>query len=244
MGNKNDAVALTGALMKIADNCTSNLAVQQYVFTRVEEILGLNPSDILATDHEAFVICRAPFFTIDGNNLQDGPFLRGIRSKDTYTQRSASLGLACLLTAKEGEVVALVTWICEQLSSSQIQVNDLAIPALSLLMRRPSARKIFASHNGVNLVASVLTRLGANGSAQQIYDLTFTLWTLSLGDDIDIKAFLHVGATRILTDLLSAAPSRFDEISLFFTSLHFRNVDDTANTCVYIHFKVPNFTPL
>ena len=28
-------------LLKIADNCTSNLTVQQYVFTRVEEILGL-----------------------------------------------------------------------------------------------------------------------------------------------------------------------------------------------------------
>ena len=32
---------LAGMLLKIADNCTSNLTVQQYVFTRVEEILGL-----------------------------------------------------------------------------------------------------------------------------------------------------------------------------------------------------------
>ena len=208
MGNKHDASSLSGALMKIADNCTSNLPVQQYVFTRVEEILGLNPSDYLGTDHESFVNARAPFFTIDGINLQDGPFLRAIRSKDVYTQKSASLGLACLLTAKEGEVNALVVWICEHLSSQQTQVAEIAIPALTMLMRRQSARKIFASHNGVGHVAHTLARLGSNGSAQQLYDLTFCLWTLSLGEVADVKAFLHAGASRILTDLLSAAPSR------------------------------------
>jgi len=48
--------------MKIADNCTSNLPVQQYVFTRVEEILGLNPSDYLGTDHESFVYSRVTIF--------------------------------------------------------------------------------------------------------------------------------------------------------------------------------------
>jgi len=205
---KHDAIALTGALMKIADNCTSNLAVQQYVFTRVEEILGLNPSDLALTDHKALVNARAPFFTIDGKNLQDGPFLRGIRSKDNYTQRSASVGLACLLTAREGEVNTLVTWICEHLSSQQTQVSDVAIPALTLLMHRESARKIYSSRGGVGHVVGVLTRLGANGNAQQIYDLTFCLWTLSLGDDIDLRAFLHAGTSRILTELISTAPSK------------------------------------
>lgn len=208
MSNKHDASTLAGALMKIADNCTSSLPVQQYVFTRVEEILGLNPSDFSGTDHEAFVYLRAPYFTIDGINIQDGPFLRGIRSKDPYTQRSASLGLACLLTAREGEVNALVNWICEQLSSAQPQVTEIAIPALSMIMRRASARKLFNSQNGVMLICNVLKRLGSNGSAQQLYDLTFCLWTLSLGEEADLRAFLQAGASRILTELLATAPSR------------------------------------
>eukprot|EP01041_Mallomonas_annulata_P004206 gene4206-8366_t len=208
MNNKHDASTLAGALMKIADNCTSNLSVQQYVFTRVEEILGLNPSDFTGTDHEAFVKQRAPYFTIDGINIQDGPFLRGIRSKDAYTQRSASLGLACLLTAREGEVNALVTWICEQLASSQSQSAEIAIPALSMIMRRASARKMFCAQGGVMHISNVLKRLGVNGSAQQIYDLSFCLWTVSLGEDTDLRPFLHAGTCRLLTDLLATAPSR------------------------------------
>jgi hypothetical protein len=40
--------------------------------------------------------------------------------------------------------------------------------------------------------------LGANGNAQQIYELAFILWTLSLGsDDSDLKAFLSAGALEI-----------------------------------------------
>ena len=208
MNNKHDASTLAGALMKIADNCTSNLAVQQYVFTRVEEILGLNPSEFTGTDHEAFVKQRAPFFTIDGINIQDGPFLRGIRSKDSYTQRSASLGLACLLTAREGEVNALITWICEQLSSPQPAQAEIAIGALSMIMRRSSARNMFLAQGGVMHISNVLKRLGVNGNAQQLYDLTFCLWTVSLGDETDLRAFLHAGTCRILTDLLATAPSR------------------------------------
>ena len=116
---------------------------------------------------------RAPYFTIDGVNIQDGPFLRGIRSKDSYTQRSAALGLACLLTAREGEVNALVTWICEQLSSSQPQHAEIAIGALSMIMRRASARKLFLAQGGVTHISHVLKRLGVNGNAQQLYDLSF-----------------------------------------------------------------------
>ena len=41
LDSPSDAKNLATILLKIADNCTSNLTVQQYVFTRVEEILGL-----------------------------------------------------------------------------------------------------------------------------------------------------------------------------------------------------------
>lgn len=41
LDNPENSKKLANMLLKIADNCTSNLTVQQYVFTRVEEILGL-----------------------------------------------------------------------------------------------------------------------------------------------------------------------------------------------------------
>ena len=41
LDNPQKSKELATMLLKIADNCTSNLTVQQYVFTRVEEILGL-----------------------------------------------------------------------------------------------------------------------------------------------------------------------------------------------------------
>lgn len=50
---------------------------------------------------------------------------------------------------------------------------------------------------------------GANGNAQQIYELTFILWTLSLGcEEKDLASFLQAGAIRVLFDLISAAPTR------------------------------------
>ena len=41
LDNPQNSRELAGILLKIADNCTNNLTIQQYVFTRVEEILGL-----------------------------------------------------------------------------------------------------------------------------------------------------------------------------------------------------------
>ena len=41
LDNSKDAQDLTRILMTIAENCRTNLTVQQYVFTRIEEIMGL-----------------------------------------------------------------------------------------------------------------------------------------------------------------------------------------------------------
>ena len=60
---------------------------------------------------------------------------------------------------------------------------------------------------------------GANGNAQQIYELTFILWTLSLGcEEKDLASFLSAGAIRVLFDLICAAPTRkvsCDESKIF-----------------------------
>eukprot|EP00602_Paraphysomonas_sp_CaronLab_P006255 CAMPEP_0185023756 /NCGR_PEP_ID=MMETSP1103-20130426/6388_1 /TAXON_ID=36769 /ORGANISM="Paraphysomonas bandaiensis, Strain Caron Lab Isolate" /LENGTH=454 /DNA_ID=CAMNT_0027556497 /DNA_START=51 /DNA_END=1412 /DNA_ORIENTATION=- len=199
MGNATSAKALANLLMKLADKCTASIPAQQYVFTRVEEILQCSESEFSS---------RAALFTVDGVNIQDGPFLRALRSNDSYIQKSSSVGLALLLTACKGEVNSLITWLCEMLSSDTQGATDISIPALTVLMRKESCRKPFAAKGGIGIVVNVMNRLGRNGNAQQLYDLTFCLWTLSLDDAADIPAFLHSGAIGTLTEMVLAAPSR------------------------------------
>jgi hypothetical protein len=184
--------------MKLADKCTSDIPTQQYVFTKIKEILEFTGN----------VRDQASRFTLDGSRIHDGPFLRSIRSTDNYVQKISSETLAMLLTVCEGEVNSLISWLCENLSSSVIGMPELAVPALTVLMRRNSYRKPFSNRGGVEIVVSLLAKLGSNGPAQQLYDLTFVLWALSLDEGADFHAFRVAGSVRVLTDLLSAAPSR------------------------------------
>ena len=43
MNDIEDTKLLCSMLIKIAENCFNNLPIQQYVFIRMEEILGLTP---------------------------------------------------------------------------------------------------------------------------------------------------------------------------------------------------------
>jgi hypothetical protein len=193
-------------LITIAENCTSNLTVQQYVFTRIEEILGLG-TDLTDADVEVFGSRHASLFTRDGVNLIDTPFLRAMNSPDTYLQQSSSTALACLLTVCKGQVGALISWINGKLTSC----SNIALPALSIISRRQSARKLFIESGGVANLVGYLQKLGTNGNAQTIYELTFILWTLSLdtkSDDESLLVFLSAGAISCLVDLVAAAPSR------------------------------------
>ena len=204
--NPQDSKELSKKLINIAENCTSNLTVQQYVFTRIEEILGLG-IDLSDADVEIFGSRHAKLFTSDGVHLIDGPFLRALGSPDSYLQQSASLGLACLLTMCEGKTESLISWIITKLNSS----SSIALPALSMLSRRSSARKLFVESGGVNSVIGYLQKLGTNGNAQTIYELTFILWTLSLdvqAESKNLSLFLSAGTIPVLVDLVSAAPSR------------------------------------
>ena len=202
-------------LISIAENCHTNLTVQQYVFTRIEEILGL-ATDTNDVDMEVFGSRHAQLFTRDGVHIIDGPFVKALSSPDIYLQQSASLAFACLLTVCEGDINSLVSWINTKLSIS----SSLALPALSILSRNPSARKVFVESGGINYVVGYLQKLGTNGNAQTIYDLCFILWTLSMdisalnhvGPDSAsssiLTAFLSAGVIPNLVDLVSAAPSR------------------------------------
>lgn len=201
MGNETSARALANLLMKLADKCTSSVSAQQYVFTRVEEIL-LGSEDL--NDFEK----RALLFTINGKTLQDGPFLRALRSSDQYIQRSASSGLALLLNAGSGEHNSFITWLCEMFSTNSPSSVEIAVPAMTILVRHQQYRRPLMAKNCVTIIGHLLAKLGTSGNAQMLYDLCFCLWSLSLDTNGDMKAFVHANIVFLLTDLMSAAPSR------------------------------------
>lgn len=193
-------------LIKIAENCTSNLTVQQYAFTRVEEILGLG-IDLTDVDSDAFGSKHAHLFTSDGVHLIDNSFVRALSSSDIYLQKSAALSLACLLTVCEGNIVSLIHWILQKLSSITNGVWDMALPPLTMLCRSQSARKHLIAAGMVTNVVSTLRRLGVNGNSQQIYELSFILWAMAMGE-VDLNAFLSAGAVPMLVEIVAASPTR------------------------------------
>lgn len=201
MGNDTSARALANLLMKLADKCTSSVPAQQYVFTRVEEIL--EGSEDLTEFKQ-----RALLFTVDEKNLQDGPFLRALRANDHYVQRSASSALALLLSAADGEHNSFITWLCEMITSNSPSNIEIAIPAMTILVRRESYRRPLIAKNCVTTVGHLLFKLGTNGNAQMLYELCFCLWALSLEDYCDKKVFINANIIKLLTDLMGAAPSR------------------------------------
>lgn len=238
LDNPTDAAAYSKLLLKIADNCTSNIPVQQYVFTRVEEVLAASEEQKRPPDSNASL-----FATSENGRANDGPFIRALHSTDAYSRQSASVGLAHLLSRLSGDDKSFCLWISEQLtagSQSQSQSNtvtlDHALTALTVLLRKRSARLVFLDTGGIKLLSNVLTTIGPNGNAQHIYELCFALWTISLSytlkgedytqgpsayasmvdaseadgreEDVDYKLFLSAGTIPLLSELISAAPSR------------------------------------
>ena len=106
MDNKADGSNLAKLLLKIADNCTSNVTVQQYVFTRIEEILGLS-ADHTSSETEEFNISRAKLFTDDGSRLHETPFFRALLANDAYTRQSAAVSLSFLLAKTVGKFLCV-----------------------------------------------------------------------------------------------------------------------------------------
>jgi hypothetical protein len=227
LDNQTEARNLAKILLNIAENCKTNLTVQQYVFTRVEEILGLgidytnpgtctnmipstlNPSflsDLL--DASAYGSQHGYLFTADNVNITEGPFLKAMQSADPYLQKSAALSFACLLTVCRGNEGALVSWVVSKLTSNVLGSWEIALPVMTTMSRKDSIRNRFISEGGVNYVKNVLKSLGTSGSTQAIYELVFVLWALSLGPDLDLNRFLQAGIIPLLVELASSGPSR------------------------------------
>lgn len=202
-----DSQKLISILLDIAENCNSNVLVQQYVFTRFEEILGVG-IDLNDKDAAAYGIKHASkFLATNSTELRSKSFVDAMRSTDLYVQKSASAAFAILLSSHSGNSKELVHWIQEKFSSS---TNDfeLALLSLTLLAKKDTLRKEFIVAGGISNVVNKLNNLGPNGNAQQIYELSFILWCLSLNCNGSIDYFTSCGAIPTMVDLIAAAPSR------------------------------------
>lgn len=204
--NPGDAKELADILMQLAENCTTELSVQQYAFTRIEEILGLGDAE----DSTACGTKHASLF-LKNDVVNDAPFLKaleGRESRDSYMEKSASVALACLYSVCGGKISHLIHWINSKLTSPSQGVWEIALPALAMIARKQSSRPTIISKGCLGHVVDILKRVGVNGNAQHLYELSFVLWTLSLGQDADLKAFLSTGSISLLVELVAAAPSR------------------------------------
>jgi len=111
---------------------------------------------------------------------------------------------------------ALTAWIVSQLKSSNGNLR-VAIPAMTALMSRTESRLLFAASGGIKYLSRHLRLKKSSekkkkmvANVQQMYELTFCLWTLSyeLNASASVRAdFSKDGQAVIaLVDLVSSAP--------------------------------------
>jgi V-type H+-transporting ATPase subunit H len=206
-----DARDYVTILLKIAESCScsSNITMAQYVFTRMEEVLGLGLGAGGAGDEGCGMQHVGLFVEANGQKVGDGPW-RGLglgTITDIYLQKSASVVYGALLSAHEGNAASLVTWITTKLSSQGNGVWEMALPALSRIASTTLCRSLLLSSSIIPLLLTILKRLGVNGNSQSLYDLVHILWCMSLTYPSS-DAFTHSACILLISDLLAASPSR------------------------------------
>lgn len=229
LDNPTDAKDYISILLRVAESCTANVVVQQYVFTRMEEVLGLAADGRDDVNSEAFGMKHSMLFTQEvplaptpSPNASPAPPRRVVNdacfralslASDIYLQRSCSVVYAALLSQHEASpstsASPLVTWITAKLASPSQGVWDMALPALCLLVRTERCRPQLLAGGVLHQISGILKRLGVNGNPQQLYDLVFVLWALSLDkESAFVTDFLHQNLVSQVVDLLASSPSR------------------------------------
>jgi hypothetical protein len=208
LDNTESARVLVNMLLNLAEYCVSNLTVQQFALTKMEEILGLGAEVGDAAEAEARGSRHVGLFTHDGVHINESAFVKALPAVDVYVQQFASEVYACLLAANcEGNMDALVAWIIFKLK--HMHEWEGALPALGILCRSHVARSKLVAAGAVTAASAVLKRLasGSNRNAQQIYELSFHLWALSLEEE-NIAAFIPAGAVAVLVEQIAAPPTK------------------------------------
>eukprot|EP01035_Chromulina_nebulosa_P020433 gene20433-26515_t len=129
----------------------------------------------------------------------------------TFTRIEEILGLTVDYendTESYGNPTPLVEWIANKLTTTAPGIWEMALEPLTILLRNSKARDIFVSSSGISYIITQLKKIGANGNAQHIYELIFSLWTISLNANNNIESFLHAGAIPTLVDFIATSPSR------------------------------------
>ena len=211
LDNPAEAKELARILLKIADS-SSNPRMLQYVYTRIEEILGLTSE---FDNIDAFGLKHCKMFSTDGTHLSsDECFKKALLAADVNVQRSAALCYACLLTVFSATNAGrLLEWIVSKLVNTGEGVWETALPALHMLTRSDVARREMLQAGLVGHAVQIMRSLGVNGNTQHLYELSFALWAMSLGkSELNAEehqhAFLSSGSIRVLVDLIAAAPTR------------------------------------
>uniref|UniRef100_A0A7S2KYT8 ATPase V1 complex subunit H C-terminal domain-containing protein n=1 Tax=Leptocylindrus danicus TaxID=163516 RepID=A0A7S2KYT8_9STRA len=119
----------------------------------------------------------------------------------------------------EEPLQALISWIVSQLQSSASASLSLITPTLIYLVKSSEARNMFADSGGIGYLARHLrvggkslsknSPKGSGASVQQLYELSFCLWTLTYecNTNPSVRAhFAREGVISALVELISIAP--------------------------------------
>ena len=207
MANPTSAGQYARLLLKIAENCSSDEGVLKFVFSKILTIVGLGECVT-----SSGVASRAGLFKRPDGGPPESSFWTAMSSQDNELKRLASRCLAYMLAEiPGGNVTQFAVWLADEFQSEGARDAVTAmVPAVCIMFQNDSARATFRASGGLDGLVKVMGAIGANGNAQQLYELSFCLWILSLSleDGPEVKAFLTSGSITIAADLIAAAPSR------------------------------------
>jgi V-type H+-transporting ATPase subunit H len=223
------------SMVFIYSSCYHGLGVvMHYAIQKLYEVI----STLMERKERSQVSMMNTFYSSDGKLVDDWrPLLRILHlgnGGDPFAQCGASLCLAYILlvgcpsrqsqsfridysTVRE-PLQALLSWISSQLQSSSGSSVSLVTPTLMALIDCKEARHMFAASGGIGYLSKHLKRKHGGDvsrrkrndvSVQQLYELTFALWTTSyeLNSTYSIRAaFADMGAVKALCDLVASAP--------------------------------------
>jgi hypothetical protein len=112
-----DAKDLVRLYITLANNCTYDLQVQQYVFTRFEEILDLGSStsanSLVAngvkkgSNGTVVAMSYADLFVTKEGDLNDGVFIRALTNSDPYLQKCSARGLSTIYASISSDILPI-----------------------------------------------------------------------------------------------------------------------------------------
>jgi hypothetical protein len=162
------------------------------------------------------------------------PFQAALESRDDWTRRAAAVAAACVLAAamhasppatnaaNKPALEALVSWACGQAQSGRAGLSC-GVPALTVLAKSEQARLslgaagaigFLARHLALSSPAPAAAAAGLSLSdksaspalpAQTLYEVTFSLWTLSFAPELRGDFASH-GVAGVLAGLVAGAP--------------------------------------